>query len=61
MAKRNAKADFAYMNAIWAPHADEEAFRMMVDWHHWVSYDTLLCCMSTSNGNFRSSRSTIVR
>ncbi|KAI0487794.1 Presilphiperfolan-8-beta-ol synthase [Xylaria cf. heliscus] len=36
MAKRNAKADFAYMNAIWAPHADEEAFRMMVDWHHWV-------------------------
>ncbi|KAI1267885.1 Presilphiperfolan-8-beta-ol synthase [Xylariaceae sp. FL1019] len=36
MAKRNAKADFAYMNAIWAPHADEEAYRMMVDWHHWV-------------------------
>ncbi|KAF2971668.1 hypothetical protein GQX73_g1886 [Xylaria multiplex] len=36
MAERNAKADFAYMNAIWAPHADEEAFRMMVDWHHWV-------------------------
>ncbi|KAI0437867.1 Presilphiperfolan-8-beta-ol synthase [Xylaria telfairii] len=36
MASRNAKADFAYMNAIWAPHADEEAFRMMVDWHHWV-------------------------
>ncbi|KAI8624673.1 Presilphiperfolan-8-beta-ol synthase [Xylariaceae sp. FL1651] len=35
-AKRNAKADFAYMNAIWAPDADEEAFRMMVDWHHWV-------------------------
>ncbi|KAI0424115.1 Presilphiperfolan-8-beta-ol synthase [Xylaria sp. FL1042] len=36
MAKRNAKADFAYMNAIWAPHADAEAYRMMVDWHHWV-------------------------
>ncbi|TGJ85574.1 hypothetical protein E0Z10_g3222 [Xylaria hypoxylon] len=36
MARRNAKADFAYMNAIWAPHADEEAYRMMVDWHHWV-------------------------
>ncbi|KAI3334512.1 Presilphiperfolan-8-beta-ol synthase [Ustulina deusta] len=36
MAKRNSKADFAYMNAIWAPHADEEAYRMMVDWHHWV-------------------------
>ncbi|KAI1272131.1 Presilphiperfolan-8-beta-ol synthase [Xylaria sp. FL0933] len=36
MTKRNVKADFAYMNAIWAPHADEEAYRMMVDWHHWV-------------------------
>ncbi|KAI1163815.1 Presilphiperfolan-8-beta-ol synthase [Nemania serpens] len=36
MAKRNSKADFAYMNAIWAPNADEEAYRMMVDWHHWV-------------------------
>ncbi|KAI0808724.1 Presilphiperfolan-8-beta-ol synthase [Xylaria sp. FL0064] len=40
MTKRNVKADFAYMNAIWAPHADEEAYRMMVDWHHWVfSFD----------------------
>ncbi|GAW26064.1 putative pentalenene synthase [Rosellinia necatrix] len=36
VAKRNCEADFAYMNAIWAPHADEEAFRMMIDWHHWV-------------------------
>ncbi|KAI1124634.1 Presilphiperfolan-8-beta-ol synthase [Nemania abortiva] len=36
MAERNQKADFAYMNAIWAPQADEEAYRMMVDWHHWV-------------------------
>ncbi|KAI0975940.1 Presilphiperfolan-8-beta-ol synthase [Xylaria arbuscula] len=36
MTKRNVQADFAYMNAIWAPHADEEAYRMMVDWHHWV-------------------------
>ncbi|RWA13226.1 hypothetical protein EKO27_g1845 [Xylaria grammica] len=42
MAKRNSKADFAYMNAIWAPHADEEAYRMMVDWHHWVfAFDDL--------------------
>jgi hypothetical protein len=50
MAKRNAKADFAYMNAIWAPHADEEAFRMMVDWHHWVSYARILgVCISITN------------
>ncbi|CAJ2503630.1 Uu.00g110240.m01.CDS01 [Anthostomella pinea] len=36
MTKRNVKANFTYMNAIWASHADEEAYRKMVDWHHWV-------------------------
>ncbi|KAJ8118391.1 hypothetical protein ONZ43_g3998 [Nemania bipapillata] len=36
MAKRNAKVDFAYMSALWAPHADKEGYRMVVDWNHWV-------------------------
>ncbi|KAI0111201.1 Presilphiperfolan-8-beta-ol synthase [Nemania sp. FL0031] len=36
MAKRNAKVDFAYMSALWAPYADEEAYRMIIDWNHWV-------------------------
>lgn len=36
-AKKNVKADFALMCALSAPYADEEALRMMVDWHNWVS------------------------
>ncbi|KAI8243934.1 Presilphiperfolan-8-beta-ol synthase [Colletotrichum sp. SAR 10_96] len=35
-AKKNVKADFALMCALSAPYADEEALRMMVDWHNWV-------------------------
>ncbi|KAI0007135.1 isoprenoid synthase domain-containing protein [Xylariaceae sp. FL0662B] len=35
-ARKNAQADFAYMNAIWAPKADDIALRVMIDWHHWV-------------------------
>ncbi|KAL0940513.1 terpene synthase metal binding domain protein [Colletotrichum truncatum] len=35
-AKKHSKANFAFMNAIWVPYADEEAFRMMLDWHNWV-------------------------
>jgi hypothetical protein len=35
-ARKNAKADFSYMNAIWAPYADADSLRLMIDWHHWV-------------------------
>ncbi|KAI1127081.1 Presilphiperfolan-8-beta-ol synthase [Nemania abortiva] len=33
---RNAQADFCYLVSIWAPTADEEALRMMLDWSYWV-------------------------
>jgi hypothetical protein len=33
---RNAKADFTFLVAYWAPNADAEALRTMVDWQHWA-------------------------
>lgn len=33
---KNRKVDLCYLAAIWAPHCDEEALRMMLDWNHWV-------------------------
>ncbi|KAF9878407.1 hypothetical protein CkaCkLH20_03899 [Colletotrichum karsti] len=35
-AKKHSKANFAFMNAMWIPLADEEAFRVMLDWNNWV-------------------------
>ncbi|KAJ8132310.1 hypothetical protein O1611_g1315 [Lasiodiplodia mahajangana] len=35
-AKRNERVDFAYMSALWAPYADEDAYRMVIDWNHWI-------------------------
>ncbi|KAI3558552.1 hypothetical protein CABS03_08490 [Colletotrichum abscissum] len=35
-ARRNVQANFAFMNAMWVPYADEEAFRTMIDWNNWV-------------------------
>ena len=29
--------DVTYLAAISGPYGDEEALRMMTDWHHWVS------------------------
>ncbi|KAI0145598.1 Presilphiperfolan-8-beta-ol synthase [Xylariaceae sp. FL1272] len=36
MAARNARVDLCFLASIWAPHADETALRMMLDWNHWV-------------------------
>jgi len=36
-AKILTKANFAYLISLSAPDADEEAFRMGVDWCIWVS------------------------
>lgn len=33
---RNAKADFAFLVAWWAPNADAEALRTLIDWQHWA-------------------------
>ncbi|KAF4773240.1 hypothetical protein HER10_EVM0007807 [Colletotrichum scovillei] len=35
-ARRNVQANFAFMNAMWVPYADEEAYRTMIDWNNWV-------------------------
>ncbi|KXH37990.1 hypothetical protein CSAL01_07921 [Colletotrichum salicis] len=35
-ARRNVQANFAFMNAMWVPYADAEAYRTMVDWNNWV-------------------------
>ena len=34
--QRNSRVDLCYMASIWAPDADEDALRMMVDWNYWV-------------------------
>ncbi|KAI0393303.1 Presilphiperfolan-8-beta-ol synthase [Xylariaceae sp. FL0594] len=34
--QKNARVDLCYLASIWAPNADEEALRMMLDWNHWV-------------------------
>ena len=33
---RNSKADFTFLVSWWAPNADAEAIRTMVDWQHWA-------------------------
>ncbi|OTB10482.1 hypothetical protein K445DRAFT_70183 [Daldinia sp. EC12] len=33
---KNSKVDFCYMICIWAPDADEEALRIMLDWNNWI-------------------------
>lgn len=33
---KNTRVDLCYLASIWAPDADEEALRMMLDWNHWV-------------------------
>ncbi|KAH8844670.1 hypothetical protein MCOR27_011710 [Pyricularia oryzae] len=35
-ALRNSKADFTFLVSWWAPSADAEAVRTMVDWQHWA-------------------------
>ncbi|KAF3809982.1 Presilphiperfolan-8-beta-ol synthase [Colletotrichum gloeosporioides] len=35
-AKKHSRANFAFMNAMWIPYADEESFRVMLDWNNWV-------------------------
>lgn len=37
-ARRNSKADFTYLAALWIPDADEEALRVVVDWLHWIFF-----------------------
>ena len=39
MAELYAKADFAFISAIWAPYADKEALRTLTDWQYWVCFD----------------------
>lgn len=34
--QKNSRVDFCYLVSIWAPNADEDALRMMMDWNHWV-------------------------
>ncbi|KAL8820954.1 MAG: hypothetical protein Q9191_007411 [Dirinaria sp. TL-2023a] len=34
--QRNSRVDLCYMVCIWAPHADEDALRTMLDWNYWV-------------------------
>lgn len=60
MAARNVKADFAYLSALWAPSADEEAYRMTVDWNHWVGNRMLNYETIPTNDEHRSSPLTIV-
>ncbi|KAJ0359945.1 hypothetical protein COL26b_014216 [Colletotrichum chrysophilum] len=40
-AKKHSRANFAFMNAMWIPYADEESFRVMLDWNNWeiVEFD----------------------
>ncbi|KAI1091352.1 Presilphiperfolan-8-beta-ol synthase [Rostrohypoxylon terebratum] len=33
---KNREADLCYISAIWAPDADEDALRFILDWNHWV-------------------------
>ncbi|KAI0169616.1 Presilphiperfolan-8-beta-ol synthase [Hypoxylon sp. FL1284] len=33
---KNTRVDLCYLASIWAPEADEDALRMMLDWNHWV-------------------------
>jgi len=35
-AQRNARADFTFLVSWWAPNADAEALRTLVDWQHWA-------------------------
>ncbi|KAM7200837.1 Presilphiperfolan-8-beta-ol synthase [Naviculisporaceae sp. PSN 640] len=35
-AARNAKVDLAYLASAWAPDADEDLMRTIMDWNHWV-------------------------
>ncbi|KAK8080608.1 hypothetical protein PG997_008426, partial [Apiospora hydei] len=35
MSARNTKVDLCYLASIWAPDANEEDLRMMLDWNHW--------------------------
>lgn len=39
MTAKNTKVDLCYLASIWAPTADAEALRMMLDWNHWVCRD----------------------
>ncbi|KAI0850474.1 terpenoid synthase [Daldinia vernicosa] len=32
---RNKRVDFCYLGALWAPDADEESLRVLLDWCHW--------------------------
>ncbi|KAL9599822.1 MAG: hypothetical protein Q9219_003608 [cf. Caloplaca sp. 3 TL-2023] len=34
--QRNSRVDLCYLASMWAPYADEDALRMMLDWNHWV-------------------------
>ncbi|KAI0206676.1 Presilphiperfolan-8-beta-ol synthase [Astrocystis sublimbata] len=36
MSARNTRVDLCFLASIWAPDADEDALRMMLDWNHWV-------------------------
>ncbi|KAK7956148.1 uncharacterized protein PG986_005370 [Apiospora aurea] len=36
MSARNTKVDLCYLASIWAPDANEEDLRMMLDWNHWI-------------------------
>lgn len=40
-ARRNVQANFAFMNAMWVPYADEEAYRTMIDWNNWVRHTSM--------------------
>lgn len=35
-AAKNSKMDFCYLASVFAPHADEEALRVVVDWMEWI-------------------------
>ncbi|KAH7141980.1 isoprenoid synthase domain-containing protein [Dactylonectria macrodidyma] len=35
-AEQYAKADFAFLCAIWVPYADKEALRTLTDWQYWA-------------------------
>ena len=35
-AQKNSRLDYCYLSAIWAPYADEEALRVILDWNNWV-------------------------
>ena len=34
--QKNSMVDFCYLVSMWAPYADEDALRMMLDWAQWV-------------------------